>query len=296
MWPGRPTSCTVVCGPGSRTRIICNWGPRHGPQTPNSRTRPGVAVSRLGIAPPESSGPRHGPQTPNSRTRPGVAVSRLGIAPPESSGPRHGPQTPNSRTRPRVAVSRLGIAPPESSGPRHGPQPPNSRTRPGVAGSRLGIAPPESSGPRHGPQTPNSRTRPGVAVSRLGIAPPESSDHRRKAAGRHTRSDIVELAALDPTKANAITGLQQNGLSSLGIVEPHRRASEQPEAAGTVHGVDAALDAADGHATRGDLHPRCVQARDRQALGRAGHVRQARREADEVHEVLRARVQPHELG
>src|SRR5437867_12361944 len=112
MWPGRPASCTVVCGPGSRTRIICNWGPRHGPQTPNSRTRPGVAVSRLGIA------------------------------------------------------------------------------------------------------------------------PPESSDHRRKAAGRHTRSDIVELAALDPTKANAITGPQQDRLTSLGIVEPHRRASEQPEAAG----------------------------------------------------------------
>src|SRR5437867_8683538 len=161
MWPGRPTSCTVVCGPGSRTRIICNWGPRHGPQTPNSRTRPGVAVSRLGIAPPESSDHRR-----------------------------------------KVAG-------------RH--------TRSDIV---------ELWGPRHGPQTPNSRTHPGVAVSRLGIAPPESSDHRPEAAGRHTRSDIVELAALDPTKANAITGLQQNGLSGLGIVEPHRRASEQPEAAG----------------------------------------------------------------
>src|SRR6185436_15055156 len=66
-----------------RLHLSC-WGPRHGPQTPRARTRPGVAVARLGIAirmsHPSYWGPRHGPQTPRARTRPGVAVARLGIA------------------------------------------------------------------------------------------------------------------------------------------------------------------------------------------------------------------------
>src|SRR5881409_2850936 len=160
MWPGRPASCTVVCGPGSSTRIICNWGPRHGPQTPNARTRPGVAVSRLGIAP---------------------------------------------------------------------------------AGSW---------------------------------------DHRPEASRRHARRDVVELAALDATKAHAIAGLEQDRLCGVRIVETHGRASEQPEPAGTLDRIDAALDATDGHAAGGHLDPRRVQPRDRQPLRRARHVRQAGREAD----------------
>src|SRR5437763_6560355 len=98
--------------------------------------------------------------------------------------------------------------------------------------------------------------RPGGAVSRLGIAPGESSDHRRKATGGDACGDVVELRALDTPKADAITGLQQNRLRRAGIVETHGRASEQPEAAGTVHAVDAALDAADGHGAAGHLHAR----------------------------------------
>src|SRR5215470_14202789 len=92
-----------------------------------------------------------------------------------------------------------------------------------------------------------------------------SSDHRLEMSRRHARRDVVVLAAVDRTKADAVAGLQQDRLGGLRIVQAHGCAAEQPESAGALHRIDAALDAADRHAPRRDLHPGAVQARDREA-------------------------------
>src|SRR5881409_3244349 len=177
----RRTSRVRTNRPRRRRVIVSCWGPRHGPQTPSARTRPGRAVARLGVDAgwfTFSWGPRNGPQTPTARTRPGRAVARLGVDAgwfTFSWGPRNGPQTPTARTRPGRAVARLGVDAgwfTFSWGPRNGPQTPTARTRPGRAVARLGVDAgwfTFSWGPRNGPQTPTARTRPGRAVARLGV-------------------------------------------------------------------------------------------------------------------------------
>src|SRR5688572_21402950 len=51
----RVRSITVNRSSGSVIVVRLFWGPRNGPQTPNARTRPGGAVTRLGLARSSSS-------------------------------------------------------------------------------------------------------------------------------------------------------------------------------------------------------------------------------------------------
>src|SRR5262249_19817037 len=62
-----------------------------------------------------------------------------------------------------------------------------------------------------------------------------------------------------------------------------------------LHGIDAALDAADADTAGWRLEARLLEPRDEEALGHAGHVGQSRGEADEVDVVVSVRVEVHEL-
>src|SRR2546428_6218938 len=111
----------------------------------------------------------------------------------------------------------------------------------------------------------------------------------------HPSGDAVILAAVDRAEAHAVPWTQEDRLRCFRIIEPERRAPEHPETAGALDRVDAALDPADADPSRRNPHARRVETRDLQPVRHPGHVREARREPDEVDEVLRHAVEPHQL-
>src|SRR3989442_12831827 len=120
-------------------------------------------------------------------------------------------------------------------------------------------------------------------------------NNRPVGASGPRRADRIELRAIDPPKPHPVAWAQERGLGRTRIVEQHRRATENPEAARALDRVDATLDAADADAARRGLGARRVEPRDVDALGHPGHVRKPRREADEVDQIFGAGMEPHEL-
>jgi len=110
------------------------------------------------------------------------------------------------------------------------------------------------------------------------------------------RGNAVVFLAIDGPEPHAISGTQENRRLRTWIEHFHRSASEHPESAGALHGVHAALHAADADGTCRRLRARCRQSRNGQAIGHARHVWLTRGEADEVHVVLSGAVQPDQLG
>ena len=102
-------------------------------------------------------------------------------------------------------------------------------------------------------------------------------------------------AGIDRSEADVVAGAKQDRLGRAGVVEAQRRPAEQPEAAGALHRIDGGLRPADRDAPGGSLGPGPVEPRDRQPRGLPRHVREARREADEVDVVLRPRMERHDL-
>ena len=112
---------------------------------------------------------------------------------------------------------------------------------------------------------------------------------------RDLPGDRVELGGVDRPEADVVAGTKQDRRGRAGIVEAQRGPAQQPEAAGALHRVDGGLRPADRDAPGGRLGPGPVEPRDRQPRGLPRHVREARREADEVDVVLRPRMERHDL-